>query len=46
MGLTSHREENVYMVCIAGEPRYNKSLRLWDRSKCPKEDQGDGIKLE
>ena len=46
MGLMSHREENVFMVCIAGEPRYNKSPRLWDRSQGPKEDQGEEIKLE
>ena len=44
MGLMSHREENVYMVCIAGEPRYNKSPRLGTEG--PKEDQGEGIKLE
>ena len=37
MGLMSHREENVYMVCIAGELRCDKSPRLWDRSKGPKE---------
>jgi len=46
MGLMSHREENVFMVCIAGEPRYNKSPGPWDRSKCPKEDQGEKKKQE